>query len=115
MKILIAGAGIGGLTTALMLHRRGIAAELYEQSPSVREVGGTTRPLNYFNRQVQEVWREPRGVEAGHKVPQFSIHRGRLQKLLHDAVLERLGPDAVRTGLGLAGFMRAEAGDPALL
>ena len=26
MKVLIAGAGVGGLTTALMLHARGIEA-----------------------------------------------------------------------------------------
>ena len=136
MKVLIAGAGIGGLSTALMLHQRGIAAEIFEQAPTVREVGVgintlphaigelaelgllpalertgiRTRTLIYYNRQGQEVWREARGTDAGHKVPQFSIHRGRLQKLLHDAVLERLGPDAVRTGLSLSGFMQDEGG-----
>ena len=136
MRVLIAGAGIGGLTTALMLHRRGIAAEIFEQAPTVREVGVgintlphaigqlaelgllpaleqtgiATGTLIYFNRQGQEVWREPRGIEAGHPVPQFSIHRGRLQKLLHDAVLEHLGPAAIHTGLSLAGFMQDEGG-----
>ena len=39
MKIIIAGAGIGGLTTALMLHARGIKAEIYEQAAEVREIG----------------------------------------------------------------------------
>ena len=98
MRVLIVGAGIGGLTTALMLHRRGIAAEIFEQAPSVREVGVgintlphaigelaelgllpalertgiRTGTLIYYNRQGQAVWREPRGLEAGHKVPQFS-------------------------------------------
>jgi 2-polyprenyl-6-methoxyphenol hydroxylase-like FAD-dependent oxidoreductase len=43
-------------------------------------------------------------------VPQFSIHRGRYQKALYDAVVERLGPDAVRTGLRLAGFVQDEGG-----
>ena len=38
-KILIAGAGIAGLTTALALVRRGFQVELYEQAPELREVG----------------------------------------------------------------------------
>jgi 5-methylphenazine-1-carboxylate 1-monooxygenase len=136
MKAIIAGAGIGGLTTALMLHARGIKAEVYEQSPAVREIGVgintlpvaiselsalgllpaldavaiRTRELIYLNRQGQEVWRELRCMDAGHPVPQFSIHRGRLQRVIHDAVVQRLGPDAVKTGLHLAGFVQGEGG-----
>ena len=136
MTVIIAGAGIGGLTNALMLHRRGIRARIYEQSPTVREVGVgintlphairelaeigllpaldrvaiRTRELCYYNRYGQEVWRELRGIDAGHPVPQFSIHRGRLQKVLHDAVIERLGAEAVVTGRALAGFVEDEGG-----
>jgi 5-methylphenazine-1-carboxylate 1-monooxygenase len=136
MKIIIAGAGIGGLTTALMLHARGIRAEIYEQAPEVRELGVgintlpaaigelaelgllpaldavaiRTRELIYLNRQGQEVWRELRGMHAGHPVPQFSIHRGRLQKAIYDAALARLGPEAVKTGLRLSGFVQDEGG-----
>lgn len=136
MRVLIVGAGIGGLATALMLHRRGIRATVVEQAAEVREVGVgintlphairelaeldllpaldrvaiRTKELAYYNRQGQEVWREPRGLEAGHPVPQFSIHRGRLQAVLYDAVRERLGPDAVRTGLALSGFLQDEGG-----
>lgn len=136
MRVLIVGAGIGGLATALMLHRRGIRATIVEQASEVREVGVgintlphairelaeldllpaldrvaiRTKELAYFNRQGQEVWREPRGIDAGHPVPQFSIHRGRLQAVLYDAVRERLGPDAVQTGLSLAGFLQDEGG-----
>ncbi|MCV5334768.1 NAD(P)-binding protein, partial [Escherichia coli] len=36
--MLIAGAGIGGLTAALSLARRGIPVEVYEQAPALREV-----------------------------------------------------------------------------
>ena len=39
MKVLIAGAGIGGLTAALAALRRGFDVEVYEQAPELREVG----------------------------------------------------------------------------
>ncbi|CTQ75666.1 3-hydroxybenzoate 6-hydroxylase 1 [Roseibium album] len=136
MKVLIAGAGIGGLTTALMLHQRGIRSTVFERAREVREigvgintlphairelagldlldrldaVGVRTRELRYLTKHGQEVWSEPRGLHAGHDIPQFSIHRGRLQKVLHDAVLERLGTDAVQTGTQLAGFIQDEGG-----
>jgi 2-polyprenyl-6-methoxyphenol hydroxylase-like FAD-dependent oxidoreductase len=136
MKVIIAGGGIGGLTLALMLHARGIAATVYEQASEIREVGVgintlphairelaelgllpeldavaiRTRELIYMNRFGQTVWREPRGLHAGAPVPQFSIHRGRLQGVIRDAVVERLGPDAVRTGRRLQGFSQDEGG-----
>lgn len=136
MTVLIAGAGVGGLTAALMLHARGIRSAIYEQAGEVRELGVgintlphciaeltklgllpqldrvalRTAELLYLNRQGQEVWREPRGLDAGHADPQFSIHRGRLQRVLYDAVIERLGPHAVRTGRRLAGFVQDEGG-----
>jgi 2-polyprenyl-6-methoxyphenol hydroxylase-like FAD-dependent oxidoreductase len=38
-RVLIAGAGIGGLAVAAALRKVGIDAELYEQAPELREVG----------------------------------------------------------------------------
>jgi len=38
-KIVIIGGGIGGLTAAVALARRGLAAEIYEQAPVLEEVG----------------------------------------------------------------------------
>ena len=136
MSVLVAGAGIGGLAAALMLHARGLRVRVVEQATEVREVGVgintlphsiaelaelgllerldavglRTRELRYLTRTGQEVWREPRGTYAGHDHPQFSIHRGRLQKVLLDAAIERLGPEAVLTGLRLAGFAQDEGG-----
>ena len=136
MTVLIAGAGIGGLTLALMLKARGIDAVVYEQASEVREIGVgintlphaikelaaldllpaldaaaiRTKELIYINRLGQEVWREARGTDAGFDHPQFSVHRGRLQKLIYDAVIARLGPQSVRTGWRLAGFVQDEGG-----
>ncbi len=46
-------------------------------------VGIRTFELIYTNRFGQEIWREPRGLDAGYDVPQFSIHRGRLQGVIY--------------------------------
>jgi 2-polyprenyl-6-methoxyphenol hydroxylase-like FAD-dependent oxidoreductase len=136
MKCIVIGGGIGGLTTALMLHARGIDCELYEQSETIRElgVGINTLPhaikelaelgllerldavairtfeLIYTNRFGQEVWREPRGTDAGYEYPQFSIHRGRLQGVIYHAVRSRLGESRIHTGHRLGGFTQDEAG-----
>src|SRR5947207_15952516 len=39
LKVLIAGGGIGGITTALALRQRGIEALLFEQAEAFRQVG----------------------------------------------------------------------------
>ena len=133
MKALIAGAGIGGLTTALMLHRAGIEVEIFERADAVRELGVginmlphaidvlaelglmgaldaagiRTRELIYANRFGQIVWRELRGIEAGHAVPQLSIHRGKLLGLIHRALVDRVGAGVIRTGCCVSGFKQA--------
>lgn len=130
MKALVIGGGIGGLATALHLHRSGVDVEVFEQSGGIRELGVglnllppavkqlvgfglgerlsasavSAAELIYAHRLGQRIWSEPRGTEAGYDVPQYSIHRGRLQRILHDAVRERLGDAAVRTGCRLTGF-----------
>ncbi|GAA1752685.1 flavin-dependent oxidoreductase [Agromyces humatus] len=125
MDVIIAGAGIGGLTTALALHAAGIDdVTLYESAPELRPlgvginllphavreltelglgerlatIGVATSTLTYFNRYGQEIWSEPRGLAAGYDWAQYSVHRGRLQLMLRDAVVERLGADAIRLG-----------------
>ena len=134
MKALIAGGGIGGLTTALFLHSAGIEVEVFERAEEIRELGVginmlphavkelaslgllealstqgiRTRELIYANRLGQTVWQELRGIDAGLDFPQISVHRGKLLGLLHKAVVERLGPGAIRTGCQVESFRQAE-------
>ncbi|MEN3537198.1 flavin-dependent oxidoreductase [Microbispora sp. ZYX-F-249] len=130
-KIVIAGAGIGGLTAALSLHAVGLTdVTLLEAATTIEPIGVglnilpnavreldelglgdrllgvamATGSLSYYNRFGQLIWNEPRGKAAGHRWPQLSIHRGRLQAVLLDAVLERLGPGAVVAGSRVTGF-----------
>ena len=130
MRVLIAGAGIGGLATALALERRGIEALLFESAASLRPQGVginllphaaaeleaqglldeiaaqgvRTAELCYFNRHGQRIWREPRGIDAGYRVPQVSVHRGLLQMALLEAVRTRLGDAALHLGHALESF-----------
>ena len=132
--ILIAGGGIGGLATALSLHAAGLPCAVYEASAKIRPLGvginllphavreltelglanrlaGTaiaTRELRYVSAHGQEIWREDRGLAAGYRWPQYSVHRGLLQMLLLDAVLER--GIAVHTGRRVAGFTQDGGG-----
>jgi len=130
MKIVIAGAGIGGLSLALMLHERGIEADVYEAVNEIRplgvginllphasqqlcqlgleqclaEQGVETSSLTYFNKFGQQIWSEPRGRAAGYDTPQYSIHRGELQMTLLQAAIERLGADRIHPGHAFKSF-----------
>ncbi len=129
MKVLIAGGGVGGLVLAMSLAEHGIESSVFEAAAEVRPLGVgintlphairelaamglldaldatgiRTHELMYVNRFGQEVWREKRGLHAGHSMPQFSIHRGNLHRVLWDAAAERL-PGMLRTGHRLVRF-----------
>ena len=135
MNILIAGGGIGGLITAMMLHERGYSVNIFESVPEFRELGVginilphafryldelgigndvvtagiPTRELAYFNRHGQLIWSEPRGLLAGYKWPQVSINRGRFHRLLFDTACRRLGQNRVHLNHRLTSF--EEKGD----
>jgi 5-methylphenazine-1-carboxylate 1-monooxygenase len=130
MTVLIAGGGIGGLTLALSLNQIGVSARLFESVAELRplgvginvlphavrelielglldkldEAGVRTKELAYFSKHGKPIWSEPRGLVAGYKWPQFSIHRGILQQILLDAAIERLGADNILTSHHLTGW-----------
>ena len=133
MHVLIAGGGVGGLALALMLHQRGIGCTVLEAAaevkplgvgintlphairelaaldllPALDGVGIRTRELRYLNRFGQEIWREPRGIWAGHEVPQFSIHRGHLHQALWQAAEARLPAGALLRNARLQNFTQS--------
>ena len=124
MKVLVVGAGIGGLTTALALQRQGNEVEVYEAAPSIEPVGAG-------------IWLAPNGQEVLRRIddrllhaarsagqvmdqalisdvhgrvlsridaPILAVRRSDLHRVLHDAV----APGTVSTGQRV---VRHEAGD----
>jgi 2-polyprenyl-6-methoxyphenol hydroxylase-like FAD-dependent oxidoreductase len=115
--VVVVGAGIGGLATALSLAEIGTEVDVYESVRDVRALGvginllpHAVRELDalglmdalqeravaptslvYCSHRGQEIWREPRGLAAGYPWPQLSIHRGVLQEILLDAFVARVG------------------------
>lgn len=136
MKAIIVGGGIGGLTAALSLHEAGIDVEVFEAAREMRplgvginclphavreltelglgaaleSIGVRTRELVYVNRLGQRIWREERGTWAGYGWPQVSVHRGKLQMLLWNEAMRRLGPQRLHADHALDAFEQDDAG-----
>jgi 2-polyprenyl-6-methoxyphenol hydroxylase-like FAD-dependent oxidoreductase len=130
VRILIIGAGIGGLTTALSLHTAWVDAEIrvIDAASELRPLGVGINLLPHATRELIElglgpelqrmavptaevvvmdkfgnrIWSEARGAGAGYNWPQYSVHRGELQAMLLDAVRDRLGYDSVQPATALA-------------
>ena len=130
--ILIAGAGIGGLTAALALIRRGYRVSVLEQARELAEIGaGVQISANGaqalfslgLEAALEAVWCEPAGKEIRlwstgetwklfdlgavsrqrYGAPYFMIHRADLHRILLDAV-QAAAPDAIRLNCRVAGF-----------
>jgi 2-polyprenyl-6-methoxyphenol hydroxylase-like FAD-dependent oxidoreductase len=135
--VIVAGGGIGGLAMALTLQRIGVPCVVLEsvnelkplgvginlQPNAVRELydlGIGPELLDNIGLAAKEwalvglngnlVYSEPRGLLAGYRWPQYAVHRGQLQMLLHRVALERLGPGSIRTGVRVTGYRNHAAG-----
>jgi 2-polyprenyl-6-methoxyphenol hydroxylase-like FAD-dependent oxidoreductase len=132
-EVLIIGAGFGGLTLALALQKRGLAARVFEAAPELKPIGAglnllphavaelaaldllealaeravITGEAAFFNRYGQLIHREPAGQHAGYRFPQLSLHRGDLQAVLLEAVEQRLGRERVHFGWRCTGAVEA--------
>ena len=138
VKILIAGAGIGGLTTAACLLQEGYDVEIYEQAPELGEIGAgiqcsapAVKVLKHIGivDKIDEVGVKPKAFEfklydSGellHKVPlaeqhlqmhgaaYYHIHRSDLHKILAGRVLE-LNPSCVFLNSAAVGFEENDKG-----
>ena len=130
MTVLICGAGIGGLCLGLSLQQLNIPFQIFESSKSieplgvginlqpnaVRElfalglkddltrIGVQTEEFGLFSKKGLKIWTETRGLKAGYNVPQYSVHRGKLQKLLYETLIGRLTKNPVSLGIKASSF-----------
>jgi 5-methylphenazine-1-carboxylate 1-monooxygenase len=128
---MIAGGGIGGLAMALTLHQIGVPCVVFEavrhlrplgvginiQPNAVRElydlgigpddldrIGLPAKEWALVGLNGNDIYSEPRGLLAGYNWPQYAVHRGQLQMLLYEKVVERMGAEVVRPGKRVTGY-----------
>lgn len=137
--ILIAGAGIGGLTAALALLQRGHRVTVLEQAPALGEVGAglqlsanATRALQLLGlgAPLQAVAAAPSGKEIrlwstgrtwklfdfGEQsmerwgAPYYMVYRPDLHRILYEAVMA-LAPDCMHLNTKIVHYEQADAED----
>jgi salicylate hydroxylase len=134
--VLIAGAGLGGLTAALALIQRGHRVRVFEQASELKEVGagvqigpnGSRLLISLGLREAMErvvcvpLGREFRLWSTGQRwksfdngeaamrkygAPYWMAHRGDFHGVLLDAV-RKADPDVIRAGNACVGFEQSE-------
>ena len=136
MSVAIIGAGIGGLSLGLCLHKLNIPFQIYEavkeikplgvginiQPHAVRElyalglkddldkIGIRSQEVAYYSRQGGLIWSEPRGTFAGYNWPQYSINRGDLQILLYNELTKRAGSKVIKVNATLKNWENKPTG-----
>jgi len=131
-KVLIAGAGLGGLTAAACLMKRGFQVHIYEQAPQLGEVGAGiqqsansvkvlydlglrdaldkvgVKPKEYEFRRYDTgelLHKIPfaQAHERNHGAPYYHLHRADFHQILLDKVLE-LDPNCISLNAKVTGF-----------
>ncbi|MGE5791802.1 MAG: FAD-dependent monooxygenase [Bacteroidota bacterium] len=133
-RILVAGAGIGGLTAALALLKRGFDVDVYEQARELKEIGAGLQLSANGNRvlyalgvgdELKRLACEATGKEvrlwntgqtwklfdlgavsvARYGFPYFTVYRPDLLEMLAQAV-RRAKPDAIHLGARCTGCVQ---------
>lgn len=137
-KVLVVGAGLGGLTAALCLIKAGFDVEVYEQAPALAEVGAgiqmSANPMHVLRDLGLEEAVVALGVQPGayvfrlhdtgeviqefplaaehrrqHGAPYVQLHRADLHELLATAA-HQAKPNVIRLNRRATGFTETDRG-----
>ncbi len=135
-KVLIVGAGLGGLAAASCLMKAGYDVEVYEQAPALAEVGAgiqmSANPMHVLRHLGLDAEVSALGVRPGayvfrlhdtgeviqefplsaeherqHGAPYVQLHRADLHDLL-SAAARKLKPDVIRLDCRVTGFTETD-------